>query len=155
MIEHVLVDYTIVLMLVINMVKIKKYAVFVFFTILISCQKKESVLIYDEMNNTIETINSDYSILALDIVNISDKKTENKEVSIDFKNTKKSSISLDSIFKEPSESNLKSNNYEIRVLLEKTHLKDSESKEEEKYKLMTLSSKEINKGETNFKELLK
>jgi len=74
--------------------------------------------------------------LALDIVNISDKKTEKKEVSIDFKDTKKSSISLDSIFKEPSESNLKSNNYEIRVLLEKTHLKDSESKEEEKYKLM-------------------
>lgn len=120
-----------------------------------SCQKQESVLIYDDINSTVETINSDYSILALDIVSISNKKTENKEISLEFKNTKKKSISLDSIFKERSESNLKSKNYEIRVLLEKTHLKDSEIKEEEKYKLMTLSSKEINKGETNFKELLK
>lgn len=120
-----------------------------------SCQKQESVLIYDAINSTVETINSDYSILALDIVSISNKKTENKEISLEFKNTKKKSISLDSIFKERSESNLKSKNYEIRVLLEKTHLKDSESKEEEKYKLMTLSSKEINKGETKFKELLK
>ena len=57
------------------------------------------------------------------------------------------SISLDSIFKERSESNLKSKNYEIRVLLEKTHIKNSESKEE-KYKIITLSSKEINKGKT-------
>lgn len=119
-----------------------------------SCQKQESVLIYDEINNTVETINSDYSILALDVVSISDKNIENKEVSIDFRDSKMKSISFDSIFKERSQSNLKSKNYEIRVLLEKTHIKDSESKEE-KYKLMTLSSKEINKGETKFKELLK
>lgn len=133
----------------------KKYIVFVFFTILISCQKPESILIYNETNNNIEVLNNDYSILALDLVSISDKEIENKEVSIDFRKTKKSSISLDTVFKETPEFNLQSENYEIRVLLNKTNLKDSESIKEEKYKLMKLSSKEINNGQTNFKELLK
>ena len=44
-----------------------------------SCQKQESVLIYDEINNTVETINSDYSILALDVVSISDKILKTKK----------------------------------------------------------------------------
>lgn len=68
-----------------KMLVLKWYGLLCFLCVA-SCQEPDRVLIYDGTNNTVEVVNSAYSILPLDVVDTSVK--ENKEISVGYKNTK-------------------------------------------------------------------
>ncbi|WCM41785.1 hypothetical protein MG290_12680 [Flavobacterium sp. CBA20B-1] len=133
----------------------KKYFWFIFLSLLLSCKKDDSVLKYNQTTNSIELTDKDYVILAFDVLNTSKKEIEKKEVSIEFRNESKVNLNLDSIFIQNPNFNFKNSAYEMRVLLQKVNFKDSLVSDTEKYKIMTLSSTELNSGQTSFKELLK
>ncbi|UUV20539.1 hypothetical protein [Paenimyroides aestuarii] len=133
----------------------KNFFLFIFLSLLLSCKKDDSILKYNQATNNIELTDKDYVILAFDVLNTSKKEIEKKEVSIEFRNESKINLNLDSIFIQNPNFNFKSSAYEMRVLLQKVNFKDSLVSDTEKYKIMTLSSTELNSGQTSFKELLK
>lgn len=135
---------------------INTITIFILLFVVVSCNKKNAMVTFNNTTNSIELHNKDYSVLALYISTKDKDGVEHEEHSLEYKKSDTIySIALENVFTNKDLLDKQKVPYEISVLVRHFDKKDTLILDKDKLKLLVLNSNQMSKKDYKFKELFK